>query len=332
MQTTELRQALRSASSSQECPRRTKDVTGQWISIPGRQPPTRSPSPELSQELTALLERKASHDPKGGPNLPPLASKPAPIEQPHLAATTWTSGWRGGQVPRHKQRGRSSERSTRETGLPRQASGGQSSLMARRTFSLLNDTPERASTSSRATASVPEASPNQAAVSTPRRQTLTAWRPPRPPVASGRGTEASLPSALPGVRTPRPSTADARPISAGKRSRQLSIGREASTATSRPQSEDRGQSRCSDPGPVRSILRTSQSVERSHSQQQKRVSFSGDCKPARPSSIDDLVFGCGAEDASFELEESPGLTGTMPPRPGNPRFAQTPRARSFESA
>jgi len=310
MQTTELRQALRSASSSQECPRRTKDVTGQWISIPGRQPPTRSPSPELSQELTALLERKASHDPKGGPNLPPLASKPAPIEQPHLAATTWTSGWRGGQVPRHKQRGRSSERS----------------------FSLLNDTPERASTSSRATASVPEASPNQAAVSTPRRQTLTAWRPPRPPVASGRGTEASLPSALPGVRTPRPSTADARPISAGKRSRQLSIGREASTATSRPQSEDRGQSRCSDPGPVRSILRTSQSVERSHSQQQKRVSFSGDCKPARPSSIDDLVFGCGAEDASFELEESLGLTGTMPPRPGNPRFAQTPRARSFESA
>ncbi|CAE7199516.1 TU20, partial [Symbiodinium necroappetens] len=46
-------------------------------------------------------------------------------------------------------------------------------------------------------------------------------------------------------------------------------------------------------GRTRSILRTSRSRERSNSQS-KRVSFSGDCKPAPPASINDLIHQCKA--------------------------------------
>lgn len=338
MHTTELpRPALRSASSSQERAKKAKESTGQWICIPGRQPSARSRTPDFSPELSALLERKSSPcGPRGGSNLPPLKQKPSSAEPPHLA-TTWSSGWRGGEVPRHKQRGRSSERSTGETGLPRPASGQSNSLLARRTFSLLSHSPERDSASARAPVSLPEANLRQSAqTSTSQRQSLSGhgWRPPRPP-ALGASVAIEVPSAAPGSgkRTPRLMVAvdgDSRPFSAGKRSRQSSISRsEASTATSRPQSEDRGQSRCSDPGPVRSILRTSQSAERSQSQQQKRVSFSGDCKPARPSSINDLLFGCmpGA-DESVKLEEETGLTGCTPcPL----KSSLTPRARQILS-
>lgn len=336
-------------SSSQERRKSStaRDGAGAWVPLPGRkQGPVATL--EISDRTakgnysTLLDRRTATLKEKSG--LPPLAPArstlvtpplPQPQQQPQQplsrAASTWGSGgWMGKEQRLRVPRGRSSEPRppssprTDSASLPRHGRGPHS-LMARRTFSVFSNSPERSGQASKPELpppphSLPAALPEAKTV-TPRMSGLrqvctpsTSWRPPRPPLEARRQdtcntpTEAGTSSGCSSRLSPAEFSDDLesplRPAGhlTGKWDIQVSaLPSEASTAD--PESAVRGCSRCSDPGPMRSILRTTQPAERSRSQQSKRVSFSVDCKPAKPSSMRDLLLSCKSG-SSDNLEEA----------------------------
>eukprot|EP00930_Biecheleria_cincta_P015132 TRINITY_DN12730_c0_g1_i2.p1 TRINITY_DN12730_c0_g1~~TRINITY_DN12730_c0_g1_i2.p1 ORF type:complete len:350 (-),score=26.76 TRINITY_DN12730_c0_g1_i2:78-1127(-) len=301
-----------------------RDRAGPWVSLPGRKQGAPEFSDRSARETYSIVLDTGTSTLKEKSCLPPLApgrsslvTPPWPQEQ-LPAASTWGSGWMGQEQRLRAPRGRSSEpgpgQNSPRTGS---ASGtrhgrGPHSLMARRTFSVFSNSPERSCQASKPEpllapppslpASLPEAKPVISPMSSLRQVCTpsTSWRPPRPPVESRRqehyetSTEATSSSAGSGRHSPSQFSDYLEPASQSteKWNRQASVApSEASTA--RPESEVRGSSRCSDPGPMRSILRTAQlTAGRSQSQQSKRVSFSVDCKPAPPSSMRDLLLSC----------------------------------------
>lgn len=354
-------------SSSQERRKSStaRDGAGAWVPLPGRKQ-GRAATPEFSERTargnyTTLLDRRTTTL-KEKSCLPPLAppaksslvTPPLPQQQPQpqqqlpMAASTWgAGGWMGKEQRLRVPRGRSSEPGPPSSPRNDSTSGprhgrGPHSLMARRTFSVFSNSPERSGQASKLELPPPPptlpASLPEAKTVTPRMSGLrqvctpsTSWRPPRPPVEARRQetcdtpTEAGGSSGCSSRQSPAEFSDDLEPASHLRENwgRQVSVvPSEASTA----HPESRGCSRCSDPGPMRrSILRST--AERSRSQQSKRVSFSVDCKPAPPSSMRDLLLSCksGSSDILEEaLAADKGATGrskSPSPRPalGTPR-------------
>mmetsp|Transcript_59737 Transcript_59737/g.139839 ORF Transcript_59737/g.139839 Transcript_59737/m.139839 type:complete len:297 (+) Transcript_59737:104-994(+) len=135
------------------------------------------------------------------------------------------------------------------------------------------------------------------------------------PVATPRSGNGRVRAAT-SCRPPRPSSTiaiearDASPDSTSFRCGLPPLPRMDSAQTiSRPESQQ---------GRTPSILRTSRSRERSNSQS-KRVSFSGDCKPAPPASINDLIHQCKAHPEEVSVP-APGMQAPVP-------FHQSPARR-----
>eukprot|EP00931_Biecheleriopsis_adriatica_P071146 TRINITY_DN449_c0_g1_i1.p1 TRINITY_DN449_c0_g1~~TRINITY_DN449_c0_g1_i1.p1 ORF type:complete len:353 (-),score=38.04 TRINITY_DN449_c0_g1_i1:22-1080(-) len=303
--------------------------------------------PDVSQRLTAanlatLLQQHSGR--KSGTGLPPLkpkrqASTLSPrtnqlsssarrltstsSRSPTPQAPSGTAGKRSSRpVPR---RGRSSEPSESMAASPRDIpsqilmlppagrpatgggiSAGSRALMARRTFSLPRSNSPAREASERAEAQEPRlAATSQGCMTS---SGPSAWRPPRPPgevspLSPGGGGRGGPPSA---------SSSEASAMSP-----------QLVAAAPRPESQARGHSRCSDPGPTRSILRTSQSAERSQSQGSKRVTFSGDCKPAPPASLSHLLFASSPKAStppSLDIAEKDGSAAPFLGRSPRPQL------------
>lgn len=223
-------------------------------------------------------------------SLPPLDGKGPGIPHMHLLqrghiASDWSTDPPLGQL-----RGRTSERGLEQPPVPRDPKMPQPptsrGLMTRRTFNLPR---------AESPVPIPEGPPTRAPrapgdvrplASTMMRQ--VPHRPPRPLAATfqeGESTE------LPRRR---------------HRSTSVTPPGEASASASRAGSEGEGGELC----PTRSILRSSNSRERSH---QKRVSFSNDCKRAPPASMADLIRTCPDDlDKRETSPSSPSLGGTPP--------------------
>eukprot|EP00435_Cladocopium_sp_Y103_P010567 s57_g2.t1 len=195
-------------------------------------------------------------------------SNQASLVAPRLTAVTSYS-LRAVRENDGQLRGRTSERGLEQPPVPRDPKMPQPptsrGLMTRRTFNLPR---------AESPVPIPEGPPTRAPrapgdvrplASTMMRQ--VPHRPPRPLAATfqeGESTE------LPRRR---------------HRSTSVTPPGEASASASRAGSEGEGGELC----PTRSILRSSNSRERSH---QKRVSFSNDCKRAPPASMADLIRTC----------------------------------------
>mmetsp|Transcript_16502 Transcript_16502/g.26381 ORF Transcript_16502/g.26381 Transcript_16502/m.26381 type:complete len:371 (+) Transcript_16502:124-1236(+) len=255
-------------------------------------------------------------DPRQQSPLSPSLSPASPRSAQHGDASTCGSGWTG---PSSQQsRGRSLEPQAAATASA-PANMSSQSLMGRRTFSLPDSEAGRST-------------PRLAPLPQPCRQSTSAaaWRPPKPQSGScnststaknaSQGEDLALPlddvagGSEPGQLTPRLRTVSG--LTRGRLTpspRQLAAmaeAAEAAYAEARPSSESPESYELSKFRRMSgSILRTVS--ERSDSQT-KKVSFSGDCKRAPPSSIADLIsrsiFPSDAED----LQAIPAATARAP--------------------
>eukprot|EP00439_Symbiodinium_sp_Y106_P029600 s6083_g3.t1 len=148
------------------------------------------------------------------------------------------------------------------------------------------------------------------------------------PVATPRSGNGRVRAAT-SCRPPRPSSTiaiearDASPDSTSFRCGLPPLPRMDSAQTiSRPESQQ---------GRTPSILRTSRSRERSNSQS-KRVSFSGDCKPAPPASINDLIHQCKAHPDARPLKALLHLALIVGVRRPGEEEARSGLERSFYKA
>lgn len=216
-------------------------------------------------------------------SLPPLDGKGQAIHTMHLLPRGHiTSDW-STDPPLGQVRGRTSERGLEQL-VPRDPKMPQlptsRGLMTRRTFNLPRTESPVPVPEGRPTRAPGDVRPGMA--SSMMRQ--VPHRPPRPLAATFQeGESAEL---------------------SRRRHRSTSVTPRSETSASRAGSQGEGEM-----GPTRSILRSSNSRERSH---HKRVSFSNDCKQAPPASMADLIRTCPDDLDKRETSPSPSRAGTPP--------------------
>lgn len=210
-------------------------------------------------------------------SLPPLDG--GPIHHMHfLPRGHITSDW-STDPPLGQARGRTSERGLEQLPVPRDPKIPQPptsrGLMTRRTFNLPR---------AESPVPIPAGRPTPGVRPAPTMRQVP-HRPPRPLAATFQeGGSAEL---------------------SRRRHRSMSVTPPSESSASRAGSQGEGEL-----GPARSILRSSNSTERSH---QKRVSFSNDCKRAPPASMADLIRTCPDDlDKRETSPSSPSRAGTPP--------------------
>jgi len=259
--------------------------------------------PELDDRVVAHLGSFLASSMHGKiPYFEPRASLP-PLRRP-VASSTWSSPSCFG--PPSSRRGRRAETPPPSLKAPQL---GSHALMSRRTFSLPR----------------PQGQVDLAACGTGEHDGFDGHCADLVPMATPRGGNGRV-RVTASCRLPRASSSiamearDASPDSPSFRCGLPPLPRVDSAQTiSRPDSQQ---------GRTRSILRTSRSRERSNSQS-KRVSFSGDCKPAPPASINDLIHQCKAPPEELSVP-APGTQAPVPlhqqppaRRPSPPTFASS---------